>query len=147
LIRLLISLAGLLAVVPLRADLAAVRAEPNLERRAGKALDNADRALKTAQETYRNGYAQQSEAAFEELRESVVLANDSLKQTGKNPSRSPKHFKRAEIRTRELLRRLNDFRPQMSLEDRGPLEKAEATIQKIHEELLAGIMGGKKKKR
>lgn len=146
-IRLLISLAGLLAVVPLRADLAAVRAEPNLERRAGKALDNADRALKTAQETYRNGYAQQSEAAFEELRESVVLANDSLKQTGKNPSRSPKHFKRAEIRTRELLRRLNDFRPQMSLEDRGPLEKAEATIQKIHEELLAGIMGGKKKKR
>jgi hypothetical protein len=147
LIRLLISLAGLLAVVPLRADLAAVRAEPNLERRAGKALDNADRALKTAQETYRNGYAQQSEAAFEELRESVVLANDSLKQTGKNPSRSPKHFKRAEIRTRELLRRLNDFRPQMSLEDREPLEKAEATIQKIHEELLAGIMGGKKKKR
>ena len=146
-IRLLISLAGLLAVVPLRADLAAVRAEPNLERRAGKALDNADRALKTAQETYRNGYAQQSEAAFEELRESVVLANDSLKQTGKNPSRSPKHFKRAEIRTRELLRRLNDFRPQMSLEDREPLEKAEATIQKIHEELLAGIMGGKKKKR
>jgi hypothetical protein len=147
LIRLLISLAGLLAVVPLRADLAAVQAEPNLERRAGKALDNADRALKTAQETYRNGYAQQSEAAFEELRESVVLANDSLQQTGKNPSRSPKHFKRAEIRTRELLRRLNDFRPQMSLEDRGPLEKAEATIQKIHEELLAGIMGGKKKKR
>jgi len=147
LIRLLISVAGLLAVVPLRADLAAVRAEPNLERRAGKALDNADRALKTAQETYRNGYAQQSEAAFEELRESVVLANDSLKQTGKNPSRSPKHFKRAEIRTRELLRRLNDFRPQMSLDDREPLEKAEAAIQKIHEELLAGIMGGKKKKR
>ena len=146
-IRLLISLAGLLAVVPLRADLAAVQAEPNLERRAGKALDNADRALKTAQETYRNGYAQQSEAAFEELRESVVLANDSLQQTGKNPSRSPKHFKRAEIRTRELLRRLNDFRPQMSPEDREPLEKAEATIQKIHEELLAGIMGGKKKKR
>ena len=146
-IRLLISLAGLLAVVPLRADLAAVQAEPNLERRAGKALDNADRALKTAQEAYRNGYAQQSEAAFEELRESVVVANDSLKQTGKNPSRSPKHFKRAEIRTRALLRRLNDFRPQMSLEDREPLEKAEATIQKIHEELLAGIMGGKKKKR
>lgn len=145
-IRLFISLA-LLAAVPPRTDLAAVQAEPNLERRAAKALDNADRALKTGQEAYRNGYADRTLAAFDELRESVVLANDSLKQTGKNPSRSPKHFKRAEIRTRELLRRINDFRPQMSPEDREPLEKAEAAIQKIHEELLAGIMGGKKKKR
>lgn len=144
-VRLVISLAGLLAVVPLRADLAAVRAEPNLERRAGKALDNADRVLKAAQEAYRTGDSNETLAAFDELRESVALADDSLKQTGKNPSRSPKHFKRAEIRTRALLRRLNDFRPQMSPDDREPLEKAEAAIQKIHEELLEGIMGGKKK--
>jgi hypothetical protein len=145
--RSVVSLAVLLAALPLRADLAAVRAEPNLERRAAKALDNADRALKAAQQAYRNGHGDQTVAAFDELRESVVLANDSLKQTGKNPSRSPKHFKRAEIRTRELLRRMNDFRPQMSPDDREPLEKAEAAIQKIHEELLAGIMGGKKRKR
>ena len=145
-IRLSIFLAASLLAAPVCADLASVKAEPNLERRARKALENADQALKAAQEAYRNGDAKQTEAAFDELSESVVLANDSLKQTGKNPRRSPKHFKNAEIKTRALLRRLEDFRPQMSPDDRDALDKAQAAIQKVHEELLTGIMGEKRKR-
>ena len=102
--------------------------------------------LKAAQEAYRNGDAKQTEAAFDELRESVVLANDSLKQTGKNPRRSPRHIKNAEIKTRALLRRLDDFRPQMSPDDRDCLDKAQAAIQKVHDELLTGIRGEKRKR-
>jgi hypothetical protein len=146
LIRLSVFLAASLLAAPIRADLASVKAEPNLERRARKALENADQALKAAQEAYRNGDAKQTEAAFDELRESVVLANDSLKQTGKNPRRSPRHFKNAEIKTRALLRRLDDFRPQMSPDDRDCLDKAQAAIQKVHDELLTGIMGEKRKR-
>lgn len=145
-IRLSVFLAASLLAAPIRADLASVKAEPNLERRARKALENADQALKAAQEAYRNGDAKQTEAAFDELRESVVLANDSLKQTGKNPRRSPRHFKNAEIKTRALLRRLEDFRPQMSPDDRDCLDKAQAAIQKVHDELLTGIMGEKRKR-
>ncbi|MCL5744383.1 MAG: hypothetical protein M1541_10730, partial [Acidobacteria bacterium] len=76
--------------------------------------------------------------------DSVVLSNDSLKETGKNPSKSPKHFKHAEIRTRELLRRMDDFRQEMSVDDRAILDKIEPTIRKIHDELLLGIMGVKR---
>ncbi|HOL72044.1 MAG TPA: hypothetical protein PKW45_11415, partial [Bryobacteraceae bacterium] len=64
--------------------------------------------------------------------------------TGKDPSRSPKHFKRAEIRTRELLKRLADFREQMSALDRDSIDRISESIQKIHDDLLAGIMSGKK---
>lgn len=145
-IRLSVLLTAVLLVTPMRGDLSAARAEPNLERRARKALDNAEKVFKTAQEAYGSGDLQQTQAALEEVGESVILANDSLKQTGKNPSRSPKHFKNAEIRIRALLRRLDDFRQQMSLDDREVLDKIRGPIQRVHEELLAGIMGGKKKR-
>jgi hypothetical protein len=75
----------------------------------------------------------------------VILADESLKQTGKNPARSPKHFKHAEIKTRLLLRRLNDFREHMGVDDRETIDQVRAIIDKINQELLLGIMGGKKK--
>ena len=138
-------LAAALASAPARADLTAARAEPNLEKRSRKALDNADRAVTAARQAYRNGELQQSLAALEEVGESVLLAHESLRQTGKNPARSPKHFKHAEIKTRGLLRRLDDFRQEMSVEDREALDRVRAVIDRVHRELLEGIMGGKKK--
>lgn len=144
-VRWSVLLVALLAA-PALADLSAARAEPNLEKRSRKALENAERVFAAAREAYRKGDVSQSQAALEEVRESVVLANESLKQTGKNPSRSPKHFKRAEIKTRGLLRRMEDFRLQMSFDDRETLDRVRAVIDKIHQELLLGIMGGKKKK-
>ncbi len=131
--------------LPLLADLAAAKAEPNLEKRAKLALDNANAALKAAQDAYqKTGDVQQTDASLNEVSESVQFAFDSLKQTGKNPSKSPKHFKNAEIVTRELLRQLTDFREQMSALDRDGIDKARLAIQSVHDELLAGIMSGKK---
>ncbi len=131
--------------LPLLADLAAAKAEPNLEKRAKLALDNANAALKAAQDAYqKTGDVQQTDASLNEVSESVQFAFDSLKQTGKNPSKSPKHFKNAEIVTRELLRQLTDFREQMSALDRDGIDKARTSIQSVHDELLAGIMSGKK---
>jgi hypothetical protein len=135
-----------LAAAPAWASLDAAKAEPNLEKRSGLALDNASRVLKSAQDAYlAQGDMKQVEASLEEVSASVELAWDSLQQTHKNPSRSPKFFKKAEIDTRELLRRIDDLRAQMSVEDRDPLEKVRAVVQKVHESLLEGIMGGKKK--
>lgn len=136
----------LLLALPLgAADLDAVKAEPNLEKRARKALDNADAAFKAAQEAYlQKGDLKLTTAGLDEVAQSVELADQSLKQTGKNPRRSPKHFKYAEIRTRELLRRLTDFREQMSALDRDDIDKVRAAVQKVHDDLLVGIMGKKK---
>jgi len=134
-------------VMPLRADLKEIAAEANLEKRAEKALANAEVSLKTAEDSYLSkGDLKDTSAALDELADSVRLAYASLAETHKNPSKSPKYFKRAEIKTRELLRRLEDFRQQMGVDDRGVTDKARAVVQKVHEDLLAGIMSGKKPK-
>ncbi len=136
---------ALAAVLPAWADLSTAKSEPNLEKRARRALENAESSLKSAESAYlEKGDLKQTDAALQELSESVQLAYDSLVKTGKNPSRSPKHFKQAEIKTRELLRRLTDFRDQMSALDRDRTDNVIATIQKVHDDLLAGIMGEKK---
>lgn len=140
------SLIPLLLALPLgAADLDAVKAEPNLEKRARLALDNATVAFKAAQDAYmQKGDLKLTTAALDEVAQSVGLAYESLNQTGKNPRRSPKHFKYAEIRTRDLLRRLTDFREQMSALDRDDIDKVRAAVQKVHDDLLVGIMGKKK---
>ena len=125
-------------------DIARLQAEPNLERRAHAALDNAEEALKRARDAYTSGDTAASESGLEEVGQSIELTDSTLKQTGKNPSRSPKHFKYAELRTRALLRKLDGFRDDMSVADRPALDRVIATVQKIHDAWLEGIMGKKK---
>ncbi len=125
-------------------DLARIQAELHPDKRAHMALDNADDALKQAREAYDKGDNEAMAARLQEAERSVELADSSLKGTGKNPSRSPKHFKYAELKTRDLLRKLNGFREAMSVADRPPLEHVIGTVQKIHDALLDGIMGKNK---
>lgn len=129
---------------PAAGDLARVQAEPNLEKRAHMALDNAVEALKQAREAYAQGNDAAATARLDEVQRSVELAASALQQTGKNPSRSPKHFKEAELKTRELLRKLDNFRDQMSVADRAVVERVAEAVQKIHDAWLDGIMGKKK---
>lgn len=137
--------AAMLLAAPLWADLAAAKQEPRPDKRAEKALDNAFEAFKAAQDAYLvKDDVNQANAKLAELSDSVALAFAALKETGKNPHKSPKNFKKAEIRTRELLRRMTDFREQMSALDRDEIDKVRAAIQKVHDDLLAGIMGEKK---
>lgn len=125
-------------------DLSRIQSEPNLEKRARLALDNAESALTLAHEEYTKGDDAAVKSRLEETQKSVELADTSLKQTGKNPSRSPKHFKEAELKTRELLRRLDGFREQMSVADRKLVDDVTSTVQRIHDAWLDGIMGKKK---
>src|SRR5689334_20331823 len=98
-----------LLITVLAFDLAPVRSEPNLERRSERALDNAEIALAAVHEAYAATDLDKTQAALDEARESVDLAYQSLKDSGKEP-RNNKFFKRAEMRTRELLRRLENIR-------------------------------------
>lgn len=126
------------------ADLSAVRAEPNLQKRSKKALENAEVSLAQAKEEYRSNEFDKSRAALEEVAVSVNLAYDSLKQTGKTPAKSPGQFKYAEVKTRSLLRQLEDFRHEMDTTDHALLDKVKASVQKVHDELLLGILERKK---
>lgn len=127
------------------ADLKQVQAEPNLERRSKLALENATAALQSAREAYRNGENEKVEALAKEVQESVELASASLQETNKDPRRSPKYFKNAEIATRDLLRKIDNFQQDMSFADRPVLDKVKEKVQQIHDNLLLGLMEGKKK--
>jgi hypothetical protein len=136
---------GLAAAGPSRADLTRALKEPNLERRSQLALENASAAYKAARAAYDKGENDQAGKLIAEIQESVELAQTSLTKTGKNPRKSPKWFKRAEIETRELLKRLDAFEHDMGFNDRPMLEKVKARVQQIHDELLVGLMEGKRK--
>lgn len=125
-------------------ELARIQAEPHPDKRAHLALENADDALKQARDAYDKADNDASASRLQEVERSVELAENSLKQTGKNPSRSPKHFKYAELKTRDLLRKLDSFREAMSVTDRPVVDRVIGTVQKIHDALLDGIMGKNK---
>ena len=124
------------------ADLSSVKAEPNLERRSDLALDNANRAIDDARASYKAGDTKKADEQLSEVRESVDLSLDSLENSGKQ-ARKSKYFKRAEIKLRELLRRLSGFRDEMSVDDRKPLDDAAARLQEVHDRLLQEIMSKK----
>ncbi len=128
----------------LHADLKRAMAEPNLEKRSSLALDNAVAALKSARAAYDKGDNDQVAKDTAEVLESVDLAATSLDQSGKNPRRSA-WYKKAEISTRDLSRRIQDFQDQMSYVDRPLLDKVKTRVQEVHEQLLMGVMEGKKK--
>jgi len=131
--------------LPLRADLASVKAEPNLEKRSKLALDNAAAALKAARTEYASGETDKLQALIAEVGDSVDLAHTSLQATGKNPRKSPKYFKHAEIETRALLKRVEAFQDEMNVADRPMLDALRTKVQQVHDDLLMGIMEGKHK--
>jgi hypothetical protein len=139
-------LAGLGAgSLPLRADLKTAMAEPDLGKRSKLALDNAGLMVKAVRDAYNAGEKQKLSEAADEYVASVNLASESLKATGKNPRKSPKWFKQAEIATRDLLKKLDTLQHDLSFDDRSVLDKAKTRTQEVHDELLLGLMEGKKK--
>jgi hypothetical protein len=136
---------GLMSGGPLRADLKRAQAETNLEKRSQLALDNAAAQYQLARAAYDKGENDRAAAAIAEILESVDLAYASLKQTGKDPRKSSKWFKKAEMETRDLARKLESFGQVMGFTDRPMLDKVKARVQQVHDELLLGIMEGKHK--
>ena len=141
----LAAMLALAGAVALQADLKKAQGEPDLEKRSKLALDNAFAAYQTARELYLKGEMEQVRASIEEIGQSVDLAYESLNATGKNPRRSPKWFKSAELSTRDLVRRLASFQEQMSYDDRVLVDTVKQRVQQVHDELLLGLMEGKKK--
>ena len=118
----------------------AVKAEPNPEKRSDLSLALAQRQLDAAQKSYQSGELEATRASFSRVRAAVALSWDSLVATGKNPRKSPKYFKRAEIELRKMLRRLGEFRNAMSFDDRPMVEEVLQETQKTHERLLNAVM-------
>ena len=135
----------ILAGGALRADLAPARAEPNLEKRARLALDNAAARLHAASEAYGAGDWDKTRAALEEMRDSVDLAFASLQATGKAP-RNSTQFKNQEIKTDVLVKRLTDLLQRMAFEDREQAAPIAARLREVHDQVLESVMTRSRRK-
>jgi hypothetical protein len=129
-----------LLILCLAFDLAAIKLEPNLERRSERALDNASAAMDAARDASSAGESEKVKAAVEELRDSVDLAYQSLVDSGKSARRSPKFFKRAELKTRELMRRLEGLAQAVDAEDRVFVVSVRDRVSQVHDNLIQDIM-------
>lgn len=125
------------------ADLTSIKSVPDLEKRSELALTNADQQVDAAREAYKAGDEKKMQAALEGVRESVALALHSLEEAPKQ-ARKSKYYKRAELRTRALMRRLGTLSDEVSVDDRMPVEDVRKKVQEAHDHLLEDIMSNKK---
>lgn len=124
------------------ADLASVKAEPNLEKRSEKALVFAGEILTAMRAELDRNDVEKIKDQLKEFQGAVDLSVDSLKATGKNARRNPKYFKRAELRLRDLLRRLETFKRDMSFDDRPVLDGVLEHVGKKIDELVEATLRG-----
>jgi len=125
-------------------DLNSVQQEPNLDKRNQLAIEYANSALDTARTAYQANDLDKTRTSLNETGEAVNLAYDSLKQSGKEARRDPKLFKRTELATRQMLRRIEGMAEAMNFEDRALIDKLRERVAAIHENLLQDIMAKKK---
>jgi hypothetical protein len=144
-LTLCVCLLALASASGLRADLGKARAEPNLDRRARLALDNASLQLRAASAADKAGDWPKAKSALTELGESVDLAYSALKETGRNP-RNARQFKDLEIKLRELLRNLESFRSQLDFQEREQLAPLVDHLREVQDEVILGVLTPGKKK-
>jgi hypothetical protein len=121
------------------ADLSAVKAEPDPEKRSEAALDFANDAIDQARTAYSGGDVARTQAALAAVQESVELSYESLRASGKKPRKS-KYYKHAEQKIHAMLRRLHTLREAMAVEDRPAVDPAIKKLQDINEEVLSDVM-------
>lgn len=119
--------------------------EPDLEKRAGLALDYARAAVAHMVKAYVDGEPAEAKQILAKIVEAAELARESLGETGKHARSKPKHFKKAEIDTRKLIRDLEAAKRDLTFVERPDLDPAIEKIEAINRQLLFAIMESKKK--
>ena len=124
------------------ADIALVKQEPNLEKRSELALDFANESIDAAKKVYDSNPVDFA-ARLADVREATELSYTSLSETGKRARRSPKYFKRAELKMRALMRRLDNLAKEVSVDDKKLVEDVYAHVSELNERVLHEIMSKK----
>lgn len=128
---------------PVPTTLDQVKTIANLEHRANLALDYALAAERKAEDAYSKSGEPGVTATLGEMLAGVELAKSSLDASGKKPYSSPKYFKYAEQKSRELLKRLESLEQKMDADERKVISAPKDRIDAIHDGWLQGIMGKK----
>ena len=121
-----------------------IKSDPNPEHRARTAIEFAAAVERTAESDYGKGDMNAVAADLKTMAEAVELARQSLASTGRTPMRHPGPYKYGELKTQEMLVRLNDLSHRMEPDERPALEGPREKVQEIHDAWFDGIMSKKK---
>ncbi len=135
----LVAVAVLAVSVQGAGGLDAIKGEPDVQKRYRAALDYSAEQITVARKAYEENRQKDFEAALAEVVAGAKLCDDTLRAPGKNRVRNLNHFKRAELKLREVLRRLDQLDKEAGVDDRGPVQKARAAVHTIHDRLLMDI--------
>jgi len=134
----------LLLTQPVPSSLDQVRADANPEHRAKIAVEFAASAEKTAEADYSKGEMAAVATDLKNMAAAIEIARQALEQSGKTASRNPGPYKSAELKTQDILVRLNDLEKRMDSDERAVLEAPRNRVQEIHDAWFDGIMSKKK---
>jgi hypothetical protein len=120
----------------------AVLAEHDLEKRSDLALQEADEEITEASKAYspNSGELKEFEKHLAAVGELAQLSLKSLQDSGKRARKKPKYFKRAELKLRSLLRRLDTLEKSVLVDDRPPVTKTKGLLAGVHDQILQDIM-------
>jgi hypothetical protein len=121
----------------------AVRKEPAADKRVAAAYVFAGVSVDAARKAHGEADSEGTRKAVEDAAAAVEFALETLEGMGKPPYKNAGNYKKAELRTRELLRRLDTLVKDASVDDREILERAQARVTRVHEKLLEGVMSKK----
>lgn len=117
-------------------DLAAVKAEPDPVKRASRALDYAFEQLAEARKLTTGGSAEALKTTAEQVAAGIDLMVDTFGQA----KRRTGDLKKAELRLRDLIRRLETLRQDAPFEERPVIEAVETRARASNEKLLELVM-------
>jgi len=125
------------------ADLQTVLSEPNLEKRSEKALSNADAMVSEARKAYKADDMKTFQANLKEVRESIELSYKSLQESGKAARRNPKYFKKADLKLREIAKKLDNLEKDVVMDERAEVTSLKKRVDELNEQIVLDIMSKK----
>lgn len=137
-------LAGLSMCVLTDEALEEIRKQPDLMKRFENALTHAENAMAKARAVVRDaGTVGDLKQALDGVTGGLELSLESLRATGKTPRKMGRQYKKGELKSRDLLRQLEQLVPAISLDTRPPAEEAREVVSKIHQSYIEGVMSKK----
>lgn len=142
--RLLLILLSVLLARAQTPSLDEIRAIPNLEKRFEAGLAFGDDAMRRARRVVSEaGTVAELKAALGDAVAGVETSLEALRATGKSPRKLGKQYKKGEVKSRDILRQLEQLVPALSLDSRQPAEEARDKVARTHEDFLQGVMSKK----
>lgn len=112
-----------------------LKAEPNMARRAEKALLLANSAFDDAHASYDKGHIREGDAQLDDMTSALSECVQSLEQIHK-----PGLYKKAELSVSTLQRKMSGLLDDIALQERGWAEYTNRKLDGIHDKLLEGVM-------